>query len=272
MNLRYMGKIIAFALAITLRSTAQSSRPQFEVASIKEREFRPGLLGVEFQPGGRVTANQAPLPLLIMAAYRILPAQLQFAPSVPQEVMQAFYDIEAKPEANAIPPGRLSPDAERKLELMLQTLLTDRFKVRMHTEKKELPVSALFADKGGVKLPKAPARDCDVKPSPCGWFNIGARGIDGDSVTLQSLAQQLSGFLGETTFVDKTGIEDRFDIHLPGFLRGAQTPGTLVDGVPADLSAPSLVSILRDAGLRLETQKQFMDVYVIDHAEKPDAN
>src|SRR5262249_28674437 len=144
--------------------------------------------------------------------------QLQFAPSVPKEVMQAFYDIEAKPEANAIPPGRLSPDAERKLELMLQTLLADRFKVRTHTEKKELPVSALFADKGGVKLPQAPARDCDVTPSPCRWFNVGARGIDGDSVTLQSLAQQLSGFLGETTFVDKTGIEDRFDIHLPGFV------------------------------------------------------
>lgn len=261
---------LIFAGLMTL--FVQARAPAFEVASIKEREFRPGLMGVEFQPGGRVIANQAPLSLLIMSAYGILPAQLQFAPGVSKEVMQALYDIEAKPEANAIPPGRLSLDAERKLESMMQTLLADRFKLQMHTEKKELPVSALLVDRGGVKLPKAPARDCDVTPSPCRWFNVGARGIDGDSVTLQSLAQQLSGFLGDTTFVDKTGVDDRFDIHLPGFIRGAQTPGTLVDGVPVDLSAPSLMSILKDAGLRVETQKQLMDVYIVEHVEKPSNN
>jgi uncharacterized protein (TIGR03435 family) len=142
----------------------QARPPAFEVASIKEREFRPGLMGVGFQPGGRMIANQTPVQLLITAAYHIAPAQLQFAPNLPKDTLQAFYDIEAKPEANAIPPGRLSRDSERKLELMLQALLADRFKLRMHTEKKELLVSALLADKGGVKLPKGPARDCDAEP------------------------------------------------------------------------------------------------------------
>jgi uncharacterized protein (TIGR03435 family) len=248
----------------------QARPPAFEVASIKEREFRPGLMGVGFQPGGRMIANQAPVQLLITAAYNIAPAQLQFAPNLPKDALQALYDIEAKPEANAIPPGRLSRDSERKLELMLQTLLADRFKLRMHTEKKEMAVSALLADKGGVKLPKAPARDCDAEPSPCRWISVGARGIDGDSVTLQSLADQLSNFA--QTFVDKTGIADRFDIHLSGFVRGAQTPGTLVDGDPADLNAPSLTAILKDAGLRVESQKQLTDIYVVEHVEKPSSN
>jgi uncharacterized protein (TIGR03435 family) len=251
---------------------AQARPPAFEVASIKEREFRPGLLGVEFQPGGRVIANQAPIPLLIMAAYHILPAQLQFEPNLTKDALQAFYDIEAKPEANVIPPGALSQDNKQKLELMLQTLLVDRFKLRMHTETKELPVYALLADKGGLKLPKAPARDCEATPSPCRWFSVGARGIDGDSVTLQSLADQLSGFVGQQAFIDQTGIEDRFDIHLPGFVRDAQTPGTLVDGVPADPNAPSLATILKDVGLRLEPRKQLMDVYVVDHVEKSSSN
>jgi len=251
---------------------AQARPPAFEVASIREREFRPGLLGVEFQPGGRVIANQAPVQLLIMAAYQILPAQLQFEPNVAKDVLQAFYDIEAKPEANVIPPGALSRDNKQKLELMLQALLVDRFKLRTHTEKKELPVYALLADKRGIKLPKAPARDCEATPSPCRWFSVGARGIDGDSVTLQSLADQLSGFVGQQTFIDQTGSGDRFDIHLPGFVRDAQTPGTLVDGVPADLNAPSLAAILKDVGLRLESRKQLMDVYVVDHVEKPTSN
>ena len=82
----------------------------------------------------------------------------------------------------------------------------------------------------------------------------------------------MSGFVGQQTFLDQTGIEDRFDIHLPGFLRDAQTPGTLVDGVPADLNAPSLAAILKDVGLRLESRKQLMDVYVVDHVEKPSSN
>jgi len=91
-------------------------------------------------------------------------------------------------------------------------------------------------------------------------------------VTLQSLADQLSDFVGQQTFIDQTGIEDRFDIHLPGFVRDAQTPGTLVDGVPADLNAPSLAAILKDVGLRLESLKQFMDVYVVEHVEKASGN
>ena len=265
-----MARDLVFAGLLIL--FAQVRPPAFEVASIKEREFRPGLVGVEFQPGGRIIANQSPIQLLIMAAYRILPAQLQFEPNLPKDVLQAFYDIEAKPEANVIPPGALSPDNKQKLESMLQALLVDRFKLRMHTEKKELPVYALLADKGGIKLPKAPVRDCDATPSPCRWLSIGARGIDGDSVTLRSLADQLSGFVGQQTFLNQTGIEDRFDIHLPGFLRDAQTPGALVDGVPADLNAPSLAAILKDVGLRLESLKQFMDVYVVEHVEKASGN
>jgi uncharacterized protein (TIGR03435 family) len=75
----------------------------------------------------------------------------------------------------------------------------------MHTEQRELPVFALLADKGGIKLPKAPARDCEATPSPCRWFSIGARGIHGDSVTLQSLADQLPGFVGQQTY----GLESR---------------------------------------------------------------
>lgn len=264
-----MRELVFAGLLILL---VQARPPAFEVASIKAREFRPGLVGVEFQPGGRVIAHQAPIQLLIMAAYHILPAQLQFEPSVAKDVLQTFYDVEAKPEANVIPPGSLSRDNRQKLELMLQALLVDRFKLRMQTEKKELPVYALLADKGGIKLPKAPARDCEVTPSPCHWFSVGARGIDGDSVTLESLADQLSSLAGQQTYIDQTGIADRFDIHLPGFVRDAQTPGTLVDGVPTDLNAASLSAILKDVGLRLESRKQVMDVYVVDHLEKPSDN
>jgi uncharacterized protein (TIGR03435 family) len=258
-------------LLISLLSVVVQERTAFEVASIKPHEFSPGLMGVDFQPGGRVIATQVPLPLLILSAYHILPAQLQLPSNLPDEIFKVVFDIEAKPEANAIPPGRLSHESEHKLELMLQTLLADRFKLQMHIEKKELPVYALLVDKNGLKLPKAAERDCDVMPSPCRWERVGINGTIGHSVTLQSLAEELT-FFQDRGILNKTGIEGRFDIELPPFTRGAQTPGTLVDGRPADLSAPSLAAVLQDVGLRLEPRKEIFDIYIVDHIEKPSAN
>src|SRR5262245_23691679 len=257
-------------LLISLLIVFAQERPAFEVASIKPRQFTPGLLGIDFQPGGRVVATQAPLHMLIWSAYGILPTQLEFAEKV--EPPRDMYDIDARPEANAIPPGRLSRESIRKMELMLQSLLADRFKLKVHTEKKELPIYALVLDKNGLKLQKAPDRDCDVTPSPCRFSQIGpASGIHGQSVTLESLADNLYGFT-DRSVVNKTGIEDRFDINLPPFSRGAQTPGTLVDGAPVDINTPSLATVLQEVGLRLEPERQLMDIYVVDHVEKPSDN
>lgn len=265
--------LIVAGLLPAARITAAQNEPfKFEVASIKERPFTPGVMGVEFQSGGRMVATMAPLPLLITSAYAILPAQLQFSPNLPDAALKLFYDIEAKPEANAIPPGRVSRESSWKLELMIQTLLADRFKLKMHTEKRELPVYALVVEKGGLKLQKAPDRDCAAAPSPCHWVTVGpASGAIGQSITLGGLAAELTGF-ADRDIVDNTGITGTFDIHLPPFSRGAPTPGTVVDGATADLNAPSLASVLHDVGLRLEPQKQVLDVYIVDHVERPSAN
>lgn len=250
--------------------TRAQERLEFEVASIKERPFVPGSqMGVEFQPGARLIATMAPVQLLIMSAYRLREAQLQFSPNVPVTALNTFYDIQAKSGANTIPSGR---EGARKMELMLQTLLADRFRLKMHTEKRDLSIYALLVDKNGLKLQRAPNRDCSVTPSPCRWLSVGpGSGIIGQSVTLQGLADQLDGFEGRG-ILNKTGIEGLFDVHLPPYSRGAETPGTTIDGVPSDLSRPSLSTVLREAGLRLEPQKQLLDVYVVDHIEKPSPN
>ena len=84
----------------------------------------------------------------------------------------------------------------RKMELMLQALLADRFKLQVHAEKKELPVYALV-----VERPE----------------------------TSESSRSRLPSFAGDRRSVlNKTGVEGRFDIKRPPFLRGAATPGTLI--------------------------------------------
>jgi uncharacterized protein (TIGR03435 family) len=122
------------------------------VASIHEHQFVPGsVVGVEYHAGGRLTAN-APIPLLITSAYDILPAQLQIAPGVLDTRQPAFYDIEAKARPDAVPSGRLGRDGVRQMQSMLQELLADRFKLKVHTEKRELAVYAQASEGTHARL------------------------------------------------------------------------------------------------------------------------
>jgi uncharacterized protein (TIGR03435 family) len=258
--------------ALLLAQVAAQQGAAFEVASIREHSFVPGsFVGVEFHPAGRLTAN-APIPLLITSAYSVVPAQLQFAPGLVDGRQLPFYTIEAKAESGAIPSGALTADSHRRMQLMLQALLIDRFKLRLHTEKKALSVYALVVDRGGLKLRKSPERDCEAMASACGWKKSGpASGITGQSVKLDSLVDVL-GFFLDRSVVDRTGIADAFDINLPPFSRGAQLAGATADGVAVDVTAPSLFAVLQEAGLRLESRTELLDVYVIDHVEQPTAN
>jgi len=261
-------------LLVGLVLIAAQERPAFDVASIKERQFVSGsIVGVEFQAGGRVVATMAPVPLLITFAYDLLPSQLEFAPAVRNDpALMTFYDIDARPEAGTFPPGRMSREGPDKVRAMMRALLAVWLKVRMHTEKKDLPIYALVVAKGGLKLQTAPARDCALRPSPCRWVAVGpASGAVGQSVTLAGLADQLSPFQGRS-IVNKTDVEGLFDIRLPPFSRGATIPGTLADGAPVDATAPSLEAVLEEVGLRLEPGRQLLDVYVVDHVEKASPN
>ena len=255
-----------------LASPSAQNPASFDVASVREQQFVPGsLIGVEYHAGGRLTAN-APIPLLITSAYDILPAQLSFAPGVLDTRQPIVYDIEAKAEPEAIASGHVTRDGIRQMQAMLRQLLADRFKLKVHMEKKVLPVYTLVVDNAGLKLQKAPVRDCDGMPSACGWKKAGpASGVIGYSVRLDGVAGLLSVFL-DRSVVDRTNVTDAFDVNLPPFSRGTQLPGATADGVPVDVTAPSVFAVLRDVGLRLEPQNEPLDVYVVDHVERPTVN
>src|ERR1700746_3609748 len=99
--------IAAVVIAGLISGAAAQQPPAFEVASIKEHPFvRGSRVGIEFRPGGRVTGN-APITMVITAAYNILPSQLEFAPGL-LDNFRNFYDIDARADSGAIPPGRLT--------------------------------------------------------------------------------------------------------------------------------------------------------------------
>ena len=66
------------------------------------------------------------------------------------------YDIEAKPEG--------TPSREMMSGPMMQALLEDRFKLKIHREVKEVPVYDLVIAKGGPKVPKVDERAAPLIP------------------------------------------------------------------------------------------------------------
>lgn len=254
--LALLGFASASALAPRWIVFAQQPRMNFEVVSIKpgnpiNRQVVIGALG----PRG-FTATNASLRMIIGFAYGLRNQQIFGGPGW---VDSAKFDIQAKPD-RAIP----VPDwaASGQMELMVQSLLADRFKVAVHRETRDETVYDLVVDRGGVKL-----KETDAGPSdPPGLFGSLSSHLTGVAVQVGVLADALSQISGSAV-VDKTGLPGKYDFTLTftpetsaGTASGAPNGSSIFTALPAQL------------GLRLEPSRGPVDILVIDHAEKPDAN
>jgi uncharacterized protein (TIGR03435 family) len=258
--------------------------PKFDVASIKPAA--PGGRGMFIRPsaGGRVTVTNMPLKVLIQLAYSIQPFQISGGPPWMESI---HYDIEAKPDI---------PTKQTDWPVMLRALLADRFQLVLHKETKELPIYALvLARKDGKLGPGMTAAQegaCTAfdpsKPPPppgrgssptlfCGTQFMSPRSITASAVPVENLIPMLSRTLGRTV-INKTGLDGKYDIKMeytPDENQLAQMapPGTPPPSAPADSSGPSLFTALQEQlGLKLESQKGPVEIFVIDKAEKPSEN
>ena len=284
--------IIGMTNAFPLRAQSPRTPRAFEVVSVKPykgdgRDLRPP----EFLPGGRFT-SKAPLLMVIAAAYNIpvqvAAARVTGAPSwmnFTRNSVDGIYDIEATAPKGAIPDG-LSPDARSDRDrVMLQALLSDRFKLVIRREMKEMPVYALVVGKGGPKLQKADIEEKDCPENPggsgdgtmvCHRFNGGrGRGLHARAVTMSDLASWVQSWT-DRPLIDKTGIKGLYHIETEPWQpmelgSSAPAPGTKQDGV--DLrDLPTIFTVFERLGLKMESQKGKVDTYVIDHIEKPTEN
>jgi uncharacterized protein (TIGR03435 family) len=271
-------------------SGAQSvaERPEFEVASVKLNAGAGDVALIQALPGRLVMTNFS-LRQLILSAYGLQDYQIS---RDPPWIGSEHYDIQAKAEGNA--------SVKRMEGPMLQTLLKDRFKLMLHRETKQLPVYELSVAKGGVKLQHSKEGGCtpysvDSSPPPspapgeprptfCGFPRFGIDGLnrtlEGAGVSIAGLATSLARSELRRSIIDRTGLTGTFDVHLkwaidaPGGLAGpgiSDDPGAALP--PANLAGPSLFTALQDQlGLKLESAKGPVEVFVIDHVEKPSAN
>ena len=249
MNLWLTGVVLATIGVAHSQNAASASPSEFEVASIKLVEHPVPLHAVSLNINhGTLTMDAAALRQMIGLAYGIQRVRVLGGPSW---LDSDLYDVVAKGEKSDA-----SPD---EIRAMLQTLLADRFQLKIHRETKVLTVYSLEVGRNGSKLNEAKVGEvAGVGPiSP-------ASGLTVRKGSIRLLVNTLANILGSPV-VDKTGLAGTYDFTLqwanPNALNGP------------DSAFPSLVTAVQEQlGLRLESQKGPGEVLVVDHAEKASAN
>ncbi len=280
---------LPLALGLTNASQASNATPSsFEAASIKPAKSagKMGLFRISLEPGGRFVASGINVSTLLQLAYNVKESQISGAPSW---VNSDRFDIQAKPDDSAAAEmQKLTPEQRsEQSRLMLQSLLADRFGLKLGHETKELSVYALTVAKNGPKFHQSAAPDSQTlgaSPPRRGIMMNGRGQLTVMDAGLDMFANVLSHQLGRIV-LDKTGLKSKYDFTLnwtpePGEGRmmpgGGPEPGREGPGgapPPPAASGPSLFTALQEQlGLKLESQKAPVDILVIEHVEKPSEN
>ncbi len=149
----------AFAAFPLLSQTTPQTKPSFEVVSIKPSPPNLGIRGGGPR-GDRFNVTGASLRMLLQMAHQKagntpMAGQLQIVGG-PNWIDSDRYDVQAKADCSG---GTISRE---QMQLMLQSMLEDRFQLKAHMETRELPIYNLVVDKSGLKI-KASA---DQTPPP----------------------------------------------------------------------------------------------------------
>jgi uncharacterized protein (TIGR03435 family) len=241
-----------------------STAPRFEVAVVKPTDQASrSPIGWFTYPGGRITISQVSLKQIVALAYGVQQDQVTGGPAWARNDM---FDITAlapaDSEAAKFVPKSSKVVPPKESLLMLQTLLADRFQLKLHTETKVEPGFRLIVAKGSPRL--APPKDPDdysvvafgrTENPNRPWF------MQGYSASMAKLAARLSDYL-HMPVSDETGLGGQFDFYFE-FARDQTEPD----------SGPSLfVALQEQVGLKLAPAKLPYQVLVINHAERPAGN
>jgi uncharacterized protein (TIGR03435 family) len=210
-------------------------------------------LRFDIQPGGRLVAVNMALKQFIRAAYTL---QLYQIVGAPAWVDSERFDITALTERNLGMPMVWTPGTFAPLQLMMQSVLADRFKMITHSERRESQTySLVLQSRDASKL--RPAESACV--TNCG-MKIASGAVTARSVPLAQYAELLSQQTGRLV-IDSTGLTGSFDFEVHW------TPDSVQQKTD---DAPSLFTALQEQlGLKLEATRGPVDVLVIDQVERP---
>lgn len=296
--LMQMGFYCLFGVAVAAPQE-NGSIPSFEAASVKPATTGAGGINVSLSGGpgtndpGRISYSNMTLEEAVKVAYGMMGPTYDAAHKNDQLRGPDWLKTQRFTITATLPPGTTKDG----FKLMLQNLLSERFKLALHRETKEISGYALQVGKNGPKLKEsANATDAaseqpehfDVDKNGFRVFPPGAAGVtayvvDGatrltaSKLTMARWADILGNMLASPV-VDQTGLAGTYDFHLEfmrpvvsggrGGATGAMPQAPLTD--PADNhGVPMLVDAVQfQLGLKLDARKILWDTLVIDHVEK----
>ena len=264
------GICVAFmAGSLTRAQSLSGPLPSFEVASIKpdpDPSHRSGHNIHIHQNNGYYSATGLTARYLIKDAYNL--ASDDQLSGGPDWISSEPYAIEAKfdpaPEAKWT-----RRQKQAQLRLMIQSLLADRFQLKVSHQTKELPVFDLVIAKGGPRI---------GPPTGNGDHQSNDGHNEGDveiyalkNEPIQSLIDDLSHEpeIGGRLVIDKTGLTGYYTFGWK-WTRQIEDADT---GSAASTDPPSLWTALQEQlGLKLESAKAPVDTIVIDSIQEPTPN
>jgi len=225
--MRRLGLLFVLLVFASHPAAQSPTGPAFELTSVKPSN--PDVPGPSGMPvGGRYVASRVTLRELVLRAYDLFDSQLDGGPDWQRT---RRFDIQAKAADPVAGITAMLP--------MVKTLLADRFKLKVHTERREMPIYALVLarDDGQVSpnitrstadCSKAEQELAEAGPGavgkllqagkgvPCAIMPVsppraaGAMTMRADGTSMASLAQFLTAFAGRLV-QDRTGLSGLYD-------------------------------------------------------------
>jgi uncharacterized protein (TIGR03435 family) len=261
LNLEHVTAENAWPIPEPPKSMAADAVPKFDVVTVKPSDpNRPGKL---FTIRGRhVMTINTTLSDLVTFAYSRHSKQVNNAPAwftTDKFDLDGVPDVEGRPNA-------------KQMRVLIQSALTDRFKLTFHHDKKELAVYALEIGKGGPKMTETIHQPAD----PRNFLFRRAGDLMVTNSTMRDFSNGMQEAVMDKPVVDHTELTARYDFTLKWTpdesqfesMGGYKPPATEDPNAPPALST----AMQEQLGLKFEATKAQADVFVIDHVEKPSAN
>jgi uncharacterized protein (TIGR03435 family) len=235
----------------------------FEVASVKQldRSREPGVPDTSFvgksgKPiqitGNRITMRGT-LRALIAAAYDVKDYQISAAPSWAASLV---FDVVAKTNGDAVP-------TQEQVRPMFQSLLADRFQLKVRRERKEVPVYYLMPAQKNIGLkPSAPGESfnwtLNQEPGSPLLRSKATKESIGDFVDLVAVS-------ADRPVINKTGLTGYIDYDILISMPDGRNNWTEINRAIVDAVKDQLA-------LKLQPARDAIEMLVVEQAQKPSAN
>lgn len=229
-----------------------AAEPAFDVASVKAMKPVRGSDRLQVEPGS-LTMRNVTLRTCIRWAYGVSEYQV----TGPDWINSDRYEIVAK---------AAGPATEAEMRAMLQTLLAERFQLKLHRDSKTTSLYVLTLAKGGAKFQESVSEgEPSIQPGKKGPMF----GVTGQHIPMSQVTEMLSKVL-QAPVIDQTGLGKRYDFTIDpsAYISQGDTGQPKLSGGMEEMMNMLFTGLKEQLGLKLDAKKEALEMFAVDSAER----